>query len=338
MFVPVVDKDQKPLMPTTPSRARRWIKSRKATPFWKKGIFCVRLNVEPSDRIKQEIAVGVDPGSKKEGFTVKSNAHAFVNIQADAVTWVKDNIETRRNMRRNRRQRKTPYRKPRWNRSSLKKKNNLSPSIKARWQWNLNVLLWLKKIFPITYVVVEDVSAESKKSCKKWNKSFSPLEVGKNWFYQKIEELFEVILKQGYETKELRGKLGLKKSKDKMSNDWSAHCVDSWVLANSVVGGDVIDNKEVMCISPIRLYRRQLHLLCPTKGRIRKRYGGTISLGLKKGSLVKHPKHGVVYVGGNMNGKLSLHSVSTGKRITREVKKEDCKVLCYNVIKFYENL
>jgi hypothetical protein len=74
MFVPVVDQNNEPLMPTTPSRARRWIKSGKATPFWKQGIFCVRLNVEPSGRKVQKVVVGIDPGSKKEGVTVKSAA------------------------------------------------------------------------------------------------------------------------------------------------------------------------------------------------------------------------------------------------------------------------
>jgi hypothetical protein len=90
MFVPVVDKNQKPLMPTKPSRARRWIKEGKATPFWKRGVFCVRLNVEPSDRKTQSIAVGVDPGSKREAYTVKSEAYTYLNIQADAVAWVGD--------------------------------------------------------------------------------------------------------------------------------------------------------------------------------------------------------------------------------------------------------
>jgi RRXRR protein len=98
-FVPVVDLNQRPLMPTTANRAARWIRSRKATPFWKRGVFCVRLNVEPTGRDRQEVAVGIDPGSKREGFTVKSEAHAFLNIQATAVDWVKDGVKTRREMR-----------------------------------------------------------------------------------------------------------------------------------------------------------------------------------------------------------------------------------------------
>ncbi len=70
MFVPVIDQNQRPLIPTKPSRARRWIKSGKATPFWKKGLFCVRLNIEPSNRNIEAIVCGIDPGSKKEAFTV----------------------------------------------------------------------------------------------------------------------------------------------------------------------------------------------------------------------------------------------------------------------------
>jgi hypothetical protein len=67
MFVPVVDQNQHPLMPTTPARAKRWLKNGKATHFWKGGIFCIRLNAEPSARETQPLAVGIDPGSKREG-------------------------------------------------------------------------------------------------------------------------------------------------------------------------------------------------------------------------------------------------------------------------------
>src|SRR5271157_1505721 len=130
-FVPVVDSKQNPLMPTSSNRARNWIKSRKATPFWKRGIFCVRLNIEPSARNVQPIAVGIDPGSKKEGYTVKSESHTYLNIQADAVTWVKRRIEDRSSFRRLRRNRRTPYRKSRCNRRGIKQ--FLCPSTKARW-------------------------------------------------------------------------------------------------------------------------------------------------------------------------------------------------------------
>lgn len=92
MFVPVVDQYQQPLMPTTPARARRWIQRGKATPFWKRGVYCVRLNVEPSAREVQPVAVGIDPGSKKEGYSVTSAAHTYLNLQADAVYWVKDTL------------------------------------------------------------------------------------------------------------------------------------------------------------------------------------------------------------------------------------------------------
>ncbi len=85
-FVPVLNLNNEPLMPTTLLRARRWIKTGKATGFWKKGVFCVKLNIETLEN-KQNVVVGVDPGSKKEGFTIKSEAHTFLNIQADTVDW-----------------------------------------------------------------------------------------------------------------------------------------------------------------------------------------------------------------------------------------------------------
>jgi hypothetical protein len=326
MFVPVVDKENNPLMPTKPGRARRWIRSGKATPFWKKGIFCVRLNVEPSARNIQPIALGIDPGSKKEAITVKSEIHTYLNIQADAVTWVKDAVKTRKEMRRGRRFRKTPCRKPRFNRA----KGGIAPSTKARWQWKLRICWWLRKIFPITDFVVEDIAATTKKGKRRWNVSFSPLEVGKRWFYAELEKLGNVHTKKGYETKELRLRLGLKKSQNKLSNDFSAHCVDSWILANWLVGGHISpDNKEILKVTPLRFYRRQLHALKPKKGGIRRPYGGTLSCGFTRGAYVKHLKYGVCFVGGTSKGCISLHSLIDGKRLTQNAKPSECKHLTY---------
>lgn len=331
MFVPVVDVNQNPLMPTTPSRARRWIKSGKATPFWKKGIFCVRLNVEPSAQNMQEIAVGVDPGSKKEGFTVKSEAHTYLNVQTDAVQHVKDAVETRRNLRRARRFRKTPCRKNKTNRS----RGGLPPSTKARWQWKLRIIKWLKQMFPISHIVVEDVKARTKKFQKKWNSSFSPLEVGKKWFYQEVEKLGKLIKIQGYQTAEKRNELGLKKLSNKLSNSFYAHCVDSFVLALEAVGGkNKPDNLDVLTVVPLRFHRRQLHKMNYEKGGIRKAYGGTRSLGFKRGSLVKHLKYGLSYVGGTSKDRISLHGLKDGKRLTQSAKPEDCEFLTYSSWRF----
>ena len=324
MFVPVVDISNNPLMPTTPSRAKRWVREKKATYFWKKGIFCVRLNIDPSDTKTQDIAVGIDPGSKREGITIKSEAHTYLNIQANAVDWVKDAVEVRRNMRRSRRFRNTPCRKNRTNRS----RSPFPPSTKARWQWKLRICNWLKKMFPITDFIVEDIKARNFKGAMKWNRSFSPLEVGKKWFYKEITKLGKLYIAQGYETKELRDSLDLKKSKNKLSDRFDAHCVDSWVLANHVVGGHLKpDNEKILKVIPLRFHRRQLHTLQPAKGGIRRPYGGTMSLGIKRGSLVRNSKYGLVYVGGVGKTGISLHSLKTNERVCRSAKVTDLKLI-----------
>ena len=228
MFVPVIDQWQQPLMPTTPARARRWISCGKATPYWKRGVFCVRLNIEPSARMVQPIAVGLDPGSKKEGYSVVSAAHTYLNPQADTPNWVKEAMTRRRLMRRTRRGRKTPCRQPRANRSRNSKQ--LPPSTKARWQWKLRLCRWLMSLYPIAAFVVEDIKARTTGK-PAWDRSFSPLQIGKEWFYAELGKLSAVRTAQGWQTKELRDQLGFKKISQKTAELWSAHCVDAWVLA-----------------------------------------------------------------------------------------------------------
>ncbi len=325
MFVPVVDKEQRPLMPTTPARARRWVKRGEATPFWNGGVFCVRLNREPSDRVRQPIAVGIDPGSKKEGYSVVSAAHTYLNIQADTPHWVKEAVAIRRQMRRTRRGRKTPCRQPRANR--LRHTKKLPPSTKARWHCKLRLARWLSLLYPVTVVVVEDIKARTAGK-RRWDQSFSPLEVGKQWFYQEVRLLACVETRQGWETKQLRDGLGLKKTKRKLADVWEAHCVDAWVLAHALVGGDNRpDNTRLLLLTPFQWHHRQLHRFQPEQGGIRKPYGGTLSLGIKRGTLVKHPRYGLAYVGGTKQGRLSLHDPRTGKRLTQAAKAADCTLI-----------
>ena len=327
MLVPVVDKNQNPLMPTKPSRARKWIRDKKATPFWKNGIFCVRLNVDPSDRYFQDIVVGVDPGSKKEGFTVKSEKYTYLNVQADAHSKVGKKVEKRCELRRGRRSRKCPNRKNRTNR--LANKQRIPAGTRARWDWKLRILQWLSKLYPVTYVCVEDIRARTKQYQKKWNQSFSPLEVGKQWFYSEIRTRWELLTLQGWETKEIRDRLGLKKSSKKLSETYEAHCVDSWCLAWHTVGGDAVpDRTDIFCISPIPIKRRCLHREQESKGRKRNRYGGTMCLGIVKNTLVKHVKHGLLRVTGyDTKGGLNLSELTSSKRVVRGAKPNSFRIL-----------
>lgn len=331
-MVPVISMEGMPLMPSKASRVRRWIKNGKAIERWRKGIFYVQLTTETGDK-KQNIVVGVDPGSKKEAFTVKSNKYTYLNIQTDAITWIKEKVILRKNARR-RRRKSAPYRKCRQNRSI----GGLSPSIKARWQWKLNIIKQLVKIYPITDVIIEDVKAKTKGK-RKWDVLFSSIEIGKNWFYTEIQKMSKLHIVNGYDTYLERKKLGLKKSSNKLLNTFKSHCVDSWVIANKIIKGHTCpDNIEIFCIEPIEICRRQLHRFNPSKGNIRDKYGGTNSLGLIKGSLVFHKKYGISYVGGTRINKLgseriTLHDLKNGNRLSRDIQPKDCIFYCYKTWK-----
>jgi hypothetical protein len=102
------------------------------------------------------------------------------------------------------------------------------------------------------------------------------------------------------------------------------------------VGGHVKpDNMELICLTPLQFHRRQLHVLQPAMDGLRKVYGSTKSLGFSRGSLVRHVKHGVSYVGGYMKDRLSLHDIETGKRLTQTAKLGDCRFLTYNSWRYH---
>jgi hypothetical protein len=185
-------------------------------------------------------------------------------------------------------------------------------------------------VYPITQFVVEDIKAITKGQ-RRWDTSFSPLQVGKHWFYGELAKLAPVETKHGWETKELRDELGLNKSSNKMSEKFDAHCVDSWVLANWWTGGyNKPDNTDLLLVTPLKFHRRQLHKLQPSKGGTRSPYGGTRSLGFKRGSLVKHPKYGLAYVGGGIKDRISLHRLTDGKRLCKNARPSECKFLSYS--------
>jgi hypothetical protein len=327
MQVPVLDSNMQPLTPCHPGKARRLLKEGKASAYWSKGVFCIILHrpVEPTN--KEPVVLAVDPGSKFTGITVLSGGKVVINIMIEAITHVKDAVEARRNARRARRHRNCRRREARF-KNRLRGKKFLPPSTRARWGQIIRLLNQFQKILPITDVVIEDIKASTKKGARKWNKNFSPLEVGKTWCYQQIRDKgLKLHLKQGFETAELRKQYGLKKTSSKSKKAFEAHCVDSWVMAASVVGAREPDDRSIWYWVPIRVFRRQLHVFQPSIGGYSKPRGGTRSMGLCRGTLAIHPKHGLVHIGGASKGRISLHARRTGKRLTQGAKITDVTIL-----------
>jgi len=318
-------------MPCTPAKARHLLKSGKARPKRNKlGLFYVQLTYE-QEPDNQPLVVGVDPGSKFEGLSVVGTKDTVTNLMVEAPDHVKDAVETRRTMRRARRFRK--WRRPKRFENRLNRKERIPPSTRSRWEAKARVVAHLKSIMPLTDAVVEDVQAVTRPGQRrKWNASFSPVQVGKEHLYRLLRELgLTVHVREGWQTKALREQYRLKKTKSKSKQSFESHAVDAWVLAASVGGAEKPTCTRLWYVVPAVLHRRQIHRLQASKGGIRKPYGGTRSLGLKRGTVVRHPKYGLCTVGGvdRAKGRISLHEYRTNERLTQGAKVEACRVLAW---------
>lgn len=323
--VPVVSPDGKPLMPTKPSRARCWIRDGLAAKKWSDlGVFYVQLIQQPSGEETQPVALGIDPGKHYSGVGVQSSkvtlfmAHLVLPFQS-----IKDRMEQRRMMRRGRRgrriNRKIPYckRAHRQARFDNRRGNKLPPSIRANRQLELRVAIELCRIYPISQVIYEYVKADvdltsGRKTAKK-GLGFSPVMVGQKWMLKRLAKLAHTSTLYGWETAAIRQQLELvKEKKVKSSQSPETHAVDGISLASSQFvqyrqlkgkqgwwdGFVSITPAPFVVISRPPFSRRQLHLMIPSIGGKRRKYGGTTTRhGFRKGDLVKAEMAGRVSVG-----------------------------------------
>jgi hypothetical protein len=329
--IAVVDSRGVPLMPCHPAKARLLCKKRQARPRRNKlGLFYVQLCYEQEPE-NQPLVAGIDPGSKFEGFSVVGTKDTVLNLMVEAPDHVKDAVKTRRTMRRARRGRK--WRRPKRFANRLNRSQRLPPSTRSRWEAKARIIAHLQTILPLSAVVVEDVQAVTRKGKGgKWNAAFSPVQVGKEHLYQRLRSMgLTLHLKEGWQTKELRERHGLKKTKSKSQQSFQSHAVDAWVLAASMVGACQPTCTRLWYVIPALLHRRQLHRLQAESGGKRKPYGGTRSLSLKRGTLIRHPRYGLCTVGGFDRKKqtISLHQYRTNQRLTQSAKLKDCRVLTW---------
>lgn len=318
-------------MPCTPTKARHLFKSGKARPKRNKlGLFYVQLcyEQEPGNQL---LVAGIDPGSKFEGYSVVGAKETVLNLMAEAPDHVKEAVQTRRTMRRTRRHRK--WRRPKRFENRLNRSSRIPPSTRSRWEAKARVVRQLQKILPLSDVVIEDVQAITRPGRGgKWNMAFSPVQVGKEHLYRLLREMgLAVHAREGWQTKELRERYGLLKTKSKSRQSFESHAVDSWALAAGVSGAERPTCTRLWYVVPARLHRRQLHRLQASAGGERKPYGGTRSLGLKRGTVVTHPKYGLCSVGGfdRKRQTISLHAYRTNKRVTQAAKVKQCRTLTW---------
>ena len=332
-------------MPTKPSRVRRWLKTGKAKVVHNDlGIFSVQLVSEPSGTQTQPIAVGVDPGKRYSGIGVQSAKTTLwmAHLQLPFDT-IKGRMEQRRMMRSCRRgrriNRKVPYsqRAHRQKRFDNRRKKKVPPSIQANRQLELRVIKELTQIYPLTTAVWEVVVARG-------DKRFSPVMVGQHWAINQLEKLLPVIKQEGWQTSNLRQWLGLEKQKTCKGDAIPAtHAVDGISLASSQFvryrqlkgkqgwweGCVTITSASFAVIRRPPICRRQLHLMVPVIGGVRRKYGGTTTRhGFRKGDYVKAEMAGRVvkgWVSGDTERQVSVSDISW-RRLGQFSVKKTCLV------------
>jgi len=328
--VPVLSKHGLPLMPTKPSRARRWLKQGKARIVHNDlGIFQIQLTKYAQQKT-QPIVVGVDPGKLYTGIGVQSAKFTLwlAHLQLPFKT-VTERMEQRAVMRRTRRGRRInrscafKLRAHRQKHFDNPRGRKVPPSIRANRDLEWRVLDELTLIFPFETVAYEVIKARG-------GKGFSPVMVGQAWQLDRLKSAWKSVFEvEGWKTAQIRTQLGLEKQKHSKGDAIPAtHAVDGVALACSTfIEYGIIDRnlrgwRGSVNVTPapfavIRrppISRRQLHLMVPAKGGVRRKYGGTVTRhGFRKGDYVEATQGSKTYCGwvsGNTEKQVSVSNAN----------------------------
>ncbi|MEG5017913.1 MULTISPECIES: RNA-guided endonuclease IscB [unclassified Microcoleus] len=152
-FVFVLDSHKRPLNPIRPGLARKLLTTGKAAVF-KRYPFTLILKVEVTAPQKP-ITLKLDPGSKTTGIALVQGEDVIFGAElAHRGQSIKASLESRRSLRRSRRNRHTRYRKAKFlNRT--RPKGWLAPSLQHRVETTLTWATRLMKVAPIGSIAQE---------------------------------------------------------------------------------------------------------------------------------------------------------------------------------------
>lgn len=154
-MVYVINQDNTLLMPCSNTIARLLLKQGKAKCI-KRTPFTIKLLYQTAN-YTQDLTLGIDTGSSKIGSAVvKDNGDVVYLSEVEIRNDISDKMTQRSKYRRNRRNRKTRYRKAKWlNRKNSIKKDRFSPTMTSKINSHLKEINFVKSILPITKIIIE---------------------------------------------------------------------------------------------------------------------------------------------------------------------------------------
>ena len=228
-MVYVISKDGQTLMPTERhGKVRRLLRDKKAKVV-RRCPFTIQLLYDTTS-IVQEVTLGVDAGSKTIGLSATTKKKVLFEAEVTLRNDIVDLLSTRREMRRARRNRKTRYRKARFD-NRKRKEGWLAPSVRQKIKSHITVISKVHKILPIRKIVVEVASFDIQK-IKNPDIQGKQYQEGEQLGFWNVREY--VLFRDGYTCQCCKGK-----SKDKVLN---VHHIES-----RKVGGDAPNNLITLC-------------------------------------------------------------------------------------------
>jgi len=299
----VLSKEGKALTPTTPSKARKLLEGGQAKKCWSKfGTFGIQMLVEVREKTP-DTALGVDTGTKFEGYSVVVGDENNLNVKLDLPDKkaIVRKMEERKHLRRARRHRNCRRRPARFN--NRNRKGFIAPSQLVVVGSRLTIIKEFFKLYPINLVAFEDVKFNHAKY--RWGANFSTMEIGKtrikDYFKSQGVKVFEY---EGFETEKLRKQYGYRKTSIKSADKFTAHCSDSLAIAVAVTTGKRIEPGPFLVVDDTyRCKRRKLHDTQPAKGNVRAFYAKGTVFGLRKGLIIGLSNGNSGQLCGEYNGK-----------------------------------
>ena len=200
--------------------------------------FVVQLDYD-STTYTQDVSLGIDAGSKHIGVSASSEKNEMLAAQVELRNDIVKLLSTRRELRRTRRNRKTRYRKARFD-NRKKKDGWLAPSVEQKIESHLKVIRLVHKLLPITKTTIEVAQFDIQKIKNPYIKG-EDYQQGEQMGFWNVREY--VLARDGHKCIHCKGK-----SKDPILN---VHHLES-----RKTGGNSPSNLVTLCETCHKAYHR----------------------------------------------------------------------------------